>query len=334
MRLFLLSLVLMGGALWSTVATLAPLRGQAADTAYLAYVHNYRLIVGFSDGSHARPYPYPHGAIYEASYAPSGDWIAVTVGLRNDFASRLERLDVATGARRTLVSNDSGLIYYPRISPDGQYIAFVMGSHFTGTGTLYIVRSDGQQQRAIETDNYANSDPAWSPDSRSLYFMGYTVEGPRQHQRYDLDTRTVTLLQSRLDFRQGSIGPDGQQVVYNEFVTDFGTLLHIGTRDHSIAMRLTEGHPFIERRTDVMPIWSLDDGWIYYASLQGNANSFDIYRIRPDGNDETQLSDWAGNETSPTISAIISTRLRTARLIGLGAALVGGGLIALYLGRR
>jgi Tol biopolymer transport system component len=58
----------------------------------------------------------------------------------------------------------------PRFSPDGKWIAFWVGQADAAC-RIYVIPSEGGEPRQIAPD-FAGAYPVWSPDSRSLLFLG------------------------------------------------------------------------------------------------------------------------------------------------------------------
>jgi hypothetical protein len=61
-----------------------------------------------------------------------------------------------------------GLDLYPAWSPDGTLIAFASGRDIPGTPALFVMNSDGSNQKKITNDE--DRYPTWSPDSQRIAF--------------------------------------------------------------------------------------------------------------------------------------------------------------------
>jgi len=72
-------------------------------------------------------------------------------------------------ARRTIISNSSGMNTGGEISPDGRHVALILSK--TGKPELYVkdLRS-GALTRLTDTGMSAKSSPSWSPDGRRIVF--------------------------------------------------------------------------------------------------------------------------------------------------------------------
>lgn len=70
--------------------------------------------------------------------------------------------DLATGVARTLTSGMD-----PAISPDGRQIAFARGGSANG---IYLINSDGSNERKIFGERSGLRSPKWSPDGKWLVF--------------------------------------------------------------------------------------------------------------------------------------------------------------------
>ena len=101
------------------------------------------------------------------------------------------------------------------------------------------------------------------------------------------DGHDITRLtnQSSSDF-DISWSPDGRRLAFVSVPENGGYEVHIMNLDNGSRTTLAGG-----RVQDWVPAWSPDGKWIAYASKR---NQFDIYLIRPDGEDEVNLSNDPG----------------------------------------
>jgi dipeptidyl aminopeptidase/acylaminoacyl peptidase len=125
--------------------------------------------------------PAPGRALDRQSFCVSADGRTVAAGWwrgesHGDSHAELAVIDVATGARRTLLSAPGFDYEDPAISPDGRYVACIRSAHHApdapGDVTVVLVPLDGG---AGERDLLAGFDRrpaelAWAPDSGSVYF--------------------------------------------------------------------------------------------------------------------------------------------------------------------
>jgi len=77
------------------------------------------------------------------------------------------------GGQPAVVVNDA---FWPRLSPDGQHLAFVHYDYLTGSQTLFVGNPDGTQQRQIHLPaGFQSTDsPMFTPDNKNLIFSGIT----------------------------------------------------------------------------------------------------------------------------------------------------------------
>ena len=102
---------------------------------------------------------------------PDGRWIVF------DLLGHIYRLPSEGGEAESL-TQDSGVAvnYHPRVSPDGEHIAFV--SDRRGQTNLWIMEVDGSDPRPVFTDGSVRVvEPAWSPDGDYIYVRRQALAG-------------------------------------------------------------------------------------------------------------------------------------------------------------
>ena len=106
----------------------------------------------------------------------------------------------------------------PQVSPDGQYIAFVLRKTDLeanrGRTDLWLVGADGAGLRRLTTHPENDSNPRWAPDGKSIYFLSSRsdssqvwrihIDGGEAEQITDLPLDAANLL----------VSPDGRHVAF------------------------------------------------------------------------------------------------------------------------
>jgi dipeptidyl aminopeptidase/acylaminoacyl peptidase len=110
----------------------------------------------------------------------------------------------------------------PQISPDGKRVAYVRGFADPMTDrrytNLWIVASDGSDQRPLTTGNHSDSSPRWSPDGSRLAYLSDADGKPQLYVRW-MDSGATARL-TNLDEAPGDIewSPDGKYISFSAFV--------------------------------------------------------------------------------------------------------------------
>ena len=167
-----------------------------------------------------------------------------------------------TNLRRITDEADAEVSSMPKLSPDGQKIAFVKWDEDKDLSILYVMNSDGTNRRYLDCLSgilppIGGSDFVWSPDSTQLVYNGWkeqvVEDKPLEEQTGDMDC----LCAMNVD----------------------------GTNWHLLATP-TE---FIDFEMDGFdPAWSNDGQWVYFI-LPEEGEYDHIYCVRADGTDVQQL---------------------------------------------
>ena len=106
----------------------------------------------------------------DPSWSSDGEQIAFASRRRQNEASDIYALDLATG-KRTQLTRDAGRDVdsrQPAWSPDGSTIAYTRGKVGQWVDSIYLMDVDGKNKRLFAE---SASQPAWSPDSTQLVFV-------------------------------------------------------------------------------------------------------------------------------------------------------------------
>jgi dipeptidyl aminopeptidase/acylaminoacyl peptidase len=103
------------------------------------------------------------------------------------------------------------------VSPDGSRVAYVLRTTDLeankGRTDLWLVNTDGSNNRQLTTDPASDTDPQWAPDGKSLYFLS-TRSGSSQVHRFPLleGGEPVQVTKLPLDVGAYELSRDGTQL--------------------------------------------------------------------------------------------------------------------------
>lgn len=112
----------------------------------------------------------------------------------------------------------------PRISPDGKRIVYVRQFADVQTdrdySNLWVVGSDGREQRPLTSGRASDSQPRWSPDGTRLAYVSDRDGKPQVYVRW-MDSGQTSAVTS-LEFPPGGIAwsPDGKQISFVSLVKE------------------------------------------------------------------------------------------------------------------
>jgi TolB protein len=155
--------------------------------------HGSRLVVVRPDGTGMqvvsdRPEDVP---VVTPAWSPDGTRLAYAAQAKDRVKGRtfidLYVVDVASGVNRRL-TEATGLDVEPAWSPDGRWIAFLSSAQGDARRQLHVVRPDGSDRHALPTgrgrdgESVEHYSPAWSADSRWIYFGRHTDDNQEIHR--------------------------------------------------------------------------------------------------------------------------------------------------------
>ena len=153
-------------------------------------------------------------------------------------------LDLATGVRTRILSRGDEVFREPRLSADGQWLAFA-----DSDAKLYVAPFRGSQPMPpatwIEVANGATQ-PAWSPDGKSLYYR----QGRGKYVNSFINSVNATLMRQSLD--AATKRPAGAATVFHRFgdmMFGGGIINPIAVARDQIILTLTESSS---------DLWSID----------------------------------------------------------------------------
>ena len=157
----------------------------------------------------------------------------------------------ATGADRThpfsihdMLAMDR--ISDPQVSPDGKWIVFVLRTtdleENKGLTDLWLVGSDGTALRRLTSHKAADSNPRWSPDGKSIWFISSRTE-ISQIWRIPIDGgEAEQVTDEPLDVGNLIIAPDGRHIGFTmEVFPDCNTPSETKDRLDKIEKRKASG---------------------------------------------------------------------------------------------
>lgn len=215
------------------------------------------------------------------------------------YAGDLYTVNANGGTARRLTSH-KGYEMFPRISPDGKYIAFT--GQYDGNTEVFVIPAEGGEPRRLTFTATLGRDDigdrmgpnnivmGWTPDSKNILYR------TRQYTFNDFTGQLMTVPAeggepTEIPLTNGgfaSFSPDGQKIAYNYIFREFRTwkryqggmaddirIFDFNTRKSE---KITDN-----LRQDIIPMWSADGNEIYFISDRDNVMNLYVYNI----NDKT-----------------------------------------------
>jgi len=211
------------------------------------------------------------------------------------YAGDLYIVSTEGGTARRLTSH-VGYEMFPRISPDGKYIAFT--GQYDGNTEVFVIPAEGGEPRRLTYTATLGRDDlgdrmgpnniviGWTPDSKHVLYRS------RRYTFNDFTGQLFTVpveggMSEELPLKNGgfaSYSPDGKKLAYNYIMREFrawkryqgGMADDIRVFDLATkkSERITDNV-----RQDIIPMWSPDGNTIYYISDRGDIMNLYAYDV-------------------------------------------------------
>jgi TolB protein len=186
----------------------------------------------------------------------------------------------------------------PAPSPDGRRAAVA------ASDGIYLVALDGSGPSRVASFSRPGR-PSWSPDGQALAFDARGDGGPRGIYLLDLRTGETRSLTAALvgEAFAPSWSPDADHIAFHSLDRE-GLHLMTVTPDEAALALVTDWDLDVEILDPgllMSPAWSPDGEWIAFAA-SSTLGDLDIFIVRPDGADLTNITNYPGIDDDPTWS--------------------------------
>jgi Tol biopolymer transport system component len=218
---------------------------------------------------------------------------------------------------------------------DIHYLGIAYASELGGNFEIFVMSPDRSQNRQLTTNQFNDTEPAWSPGGHFIAFISDRDGNPELYAMDSINGANQTRLTESSNVIEStpSWSPDGTEVIFSQHVEgQTPQLVIMSVLDGSTRILTTGTNPswspdgqmvaFVDRINDLPQAhliditgenrrvllseslqvgtisWSPDSEWL---ALDIRIDyRMDIYRVRPNGQDLIRLTDAAAVDRQPT----------------------------------
>jgi serine/threonine-protein kinase len=214
-----------------------------------------------------------------------------TLAFRTGGAEAMRTIHWADSAGRTVpLGTEPALYLYPRLSPDGGRLAYLVSQ---GSSTDVWIYDWQRGSKTRLTNGSEASFPVWTRDGQ---FVVFQAPGGVFWTRADGAGKPQSLIHSKALQRPTSFTPDGKRLVFSELVHGAGADIRtVLVESSSGQLRAAESQSFLKTSSaNDFTAFSPDGHWLAYADA--GAGSYEVFvRAFPDQGVKVQISNAGGS---------------------------------------
>ena len=177
----------------------------------------------------------------------------------------------------------------------------VFSSHRDGNWEIYVMDTDGKNQRRLTNNDFDEWEPSWSPDGKHIAFTASEDRVVDQHpQIYVMDAdggNLRKLTKNPFPEWDPSWSPDGKRIAFTADVNWHTNIYEIDADGQNLR-RLGQ-----DEQMGKDPSWSPDGKHIAFVSIRGKDGwDNDIYVMDADGKNQRRLTNNDFDEWDPSWS--------------------------------
>jgi TolB protein len=248
------------------------------------------------------------------SYSPDGRRLMTNTAYAGQFKNTILVMNADGTNRRAVFEHPNQNALAPVWSPAGDRIAFGLGAFFAGgragmSAHLAVIAADGSGLKMLTSGEGNYGFPSWSPDGNRLVARSSGAPGSKGLVIVDVASGSMTpLTAGPQNDNFPAWSPKGDRILFASD-RDGDWELYTIRPDGRDLTRLTNSPG-----NDAHATWSLDGEWIALASARGGfkdempvgegggQGAGDIFVMRADGSDVSQLTDDAFEEATPAFA--------------------------------
>lgn len=221
----------------------------------------------------------------------SSEWSWLASWVKSIYVINIDSHEIISLASGGSFENLNGGVA-PTWSPNGTLIAFE--SFRDRNAEIYVMNSDGSDQRRLTRNLNGDGFPFWSPDGRRIVFVSDRDENPEIYVMNADGSEQKRLTDNQARDWMPAWSPDGSQIAF---------MSNRDGNDEIYLMNVEGGE--LKRLTNVAgydgePSWSPDGRAIVFVSdRDGNR---EIYKMQANGNEQINLTNNPATDQRPSWS--------------------------------